>query len=120
MMTAIAELRGLQLLGPNAREHWAARMRRTRHQRSATYLLMLEQVGRDRLKSIAKRDVISITLTRIGGRPMDDDNLVAALKPVRDGVADALGLDDGDKRLRWRYEQVPGGRLVTVRVAVDL
>ena len=36
------------------------------------------------------------------------DNLAAALKHVRDGVADALGMDDGDPRLVWLYGQRRG------------
>lgn len=119
-MIAVAELRGVRLRGPNAREHWAAKMRRTKQQRTAAHLALIEQVGRERLRSIARCAVISITLARIGGRPMDDDNLAAALKPIRDGVADALGLDDGDYRLRWRYEQHPGGRSVTVKIVIDV
>lgn len=31
--------------------------------------------------------------------------LNAALKPVRDGIADWLTLDDADPRLTWRYAQ---------------
>jgi len=48
---------------------------------------------------------ISVRLTRVGPRRLDSDNLAAALKHVRDGVADALGVDDGDPRLEWIYDQ---------------
>ena len=51
---------------------------------------------------------LTITLTRIGPRTLDDDNLAGGFKHVRDGVADWLGIDDGDKRLTWRYEQRKG------------
>ncbi len=47
-----------------------------------------------------------VTLTRLApSSGLDDDNLRGALKSVRDGVADALGLDDRDPRVSWRYEQ---------------
>lgn len=36
---------------------------------------------------------------------LDDDNLRSALKAVRDGVALALGVDDGDRRLVWHYAE---------------
>lgn len=52
-----------------------------------------------------------------GRRTWDDDNLIAALKPVRDGIADALGRDDAD--IRWsRVDQVRGAvgaMTITVR-----
>lgn len=53
------------------------------------------------------------------GRRLDDDNLRAGMKAVRDGVADALGVDDGSDRVRWEYDDVPAsawGVLVHVRV----
>lgn len=50
----------------------------------------------------------TITLTRIAPRDLDDDNLASGFKAVRDGVADWLGIDDGDKRLTWRYAQRRG------------
>jgi hypothetical protein len=39
---------------------------------------------------------------------MDSDNSIGSLKSVRDGVADALGIDDGDPRLTWEYRQETG------------
>lgn len=51
---------------------------------------------------------ITITLTRIAPRGLDDDNLASGFKAARDGVADWLGIDDGDKRLTWRYAQRKG------------
>ena len=51
---------------------------------------------------------IQITLTRIAPRRLDDDNLASGFKATRDGVADWLGIDDGAKRLEWRYAQRKG------------
>ena len=48
-----------------------------------------------------------VTLTRKAPRLLDDDNLARSLKAVRDGVADAMGVDDGDvDAVEWLYEQV--------------
>jgi hypothetical protein len=47
----------------------------------------------------------TITITRLGPRKLDDDNLASSAKHVRDGIADKLGVDDGDDRLTWRYSQ---------------
>lgn len=39
-------------------------------------------------------------------RPLDDDNLIASIKPLRDAVAASIGIDDGDSRIRFQYEQL--------------
>lgn len=46
-----------------------------------------------------------ISLSVQGRRRMDDDNLVASLKPLRDAIARSLGIDDGDSRVVWQYSQ---------------
>lgn len=53
-----------------------------------------------------------VSLTRIApSRGLDDDALPAALKSIRDGLADWLGLaDDRDPRVRWLYDQKRGVR----------
>jgi hypothetical protein len=52
--------------------------------------------------------LVAITLTRIAPRALDSDNLASGLKAARDGVADALGVDDGSSRIEWRYAQQRG------------
>jgi len=39
---------------------------------------------------------------------MDGDGWQAAAKPIRDGIADALGVADNDPCLEWRYIQEKG------------
>ena len=46
-----------------------------------------------------------ITLVRMGPQALDTDNLSISAKHVRDGIADALQLDDADPRLTWEYAQ---------------
>lgn len=53
---------------------------------------------------------IVITITRVAPGALDSDNLASSAKHVRDGVADWLGLNDNDKRLRWEYSQRKEGR----------
>lgn len=62
-----------------------------------------------------------VTLTRVGPRTLDTDNLAGALKGVRDGVADALGIDDGDPRITWCYDQRKGtyGVQIDVRMVAE-
>ena len=49
-----------------------------------------------------------ITITRVGPRELDTDNLAASAKHIRDGIADWLGINDRLKLLRWEYAQERG------------
>ena len=46
-----------------------------------------------------------VTIIRIAPRRLDSDNAQTAAKSVRDGIALAIGLDDGSDRYRWDYPQ---------------
>ena len=51
-------------------------------------------------------DGVHVTMTRLApSSGLDFDGLTAALKSVRDGIADALGVDDRDPRVTWSYGQ---------------
>lgn len=58
-----------------------------------------------------------VRLVRVSTRELDDDNLAGALKAVRDGVADALKVNDRDPRVVWLpdWEQ---GKKHEVRIEV--
>lgn len=49
-----------------------------------------------------------VRLTRISPRLLDSDNLEGALKAVRDGVADGMGINDRDPRVRYVVDQEQG------------
>lgn len=50
----------------------------------------------------------TVTLTRLGGKKLDTDNLTRSLKAARDVVSERLlGVDDADPRVRFRYRQLP-------------
>lgn len=52
-----------------------------------------------------KRGVaVVVTIIRVG-KELDSDNLQSACKGLRDGIADTLGVDDRDPRVRWEYAQ---------------
>ena len=88
----------------NKREHWAVRAKRTKEQRTRakqrTRAAMRQQgpcIG-------TKPNPILVHMVRMGPRKLDSDNLAGALKHVRDGIADALGVDDGDDaQALWTY-----------------
>lgn len=46
-----------------------------------------------------------VRITREAPKPLDDDNLAGACKSLRDGIADALGVDDRDPRVCWLCDQ---------------
>lgn len=71
-------------------------------------------------KKRCNRLSIVVTIVSFRHRLLDDDNLPSAFKGVRDSIAKAIGLDDGDKRFKWEYRQVETigtkGTLVTIEV----
>jgi|GEM_PF-804038 len=90
----------------NLREHWTKRAKRAKAHRLVARLKMEEKV--ERLDHPSMPAAVIVRLTRIAPRPLDDDNLRGALKAVRDGVADALAINDRDDRAMWLYDQRRG------------
>ena len=93
----------------NAREHHMAKARRAKEQRNLARLCA--RAGKhfhDIAAALYSGSPLVVTITRIAPRELDDDNLAGSAKHVRDGIADALGIDDRDSRVRWRYEQAKG------------
>lgn len=94
----------------------------TAPRRKATHMLVCAALRRDwPVGGWAGRQLV-VRLTRHiqpRGRDFDTDNLARALKPYRDGVADALRVNDGSERLTWASDQVRDGqRGVTVELWV--
>lgn len=87
----------------NRREHWAAKAKRVKHQRTMVGLVMAAHLAASRIVPPCV-----VTLTRIAPRQLDSDNAVSSLKATRDGLSDALGIDDRDARVAWLYGQRRG------------
>lgn len=104
-LTCTLPLRTLSEANASQREHWGSKHRRHKHQRSETTIILLSTWGR--LVSDWTTP-ITITLTRIAPRKLDSDNLLSALKHVRDGIADWLSVEDNDPLLTWVYAQRKG------------
>lgn len=95
----------LKLSGPNkhgsAPGHWAQEAKDRKRQRTV--------VSWGLRASVRVPTPAIVTLCRVGPRPLDDDNLAAAFKAIRDEVAAWLGCGDGAKDpVRWRYDQRRG------------
>lgn len=93
----------------NLSQNRFARGRRVKEQRGVAAMLM-----RAHLPTPRPTPPMTITMTRLypdhnvgrsRSQRMDDDNLTRSLKATRDGIADALGFDDGDERVEWICEQ---------------
>ena len=93
--------------------HWSADAKRRKDQRTIT------KWGLRPLPPPALPVVV--TLTRIGVRDLDDDNLAAGFKSVRDEVAAWLGCGDGKKDpITWVYEQERGPpKVYAVTITVE-
>lgn len=89
----------------NAREHWAIKNKRKKAQHFAVNAAWIA-AG---LNGKAFFWPLTITLTRIGPRKLDSDNLAGSFKAAQDQVARCLAVDDGDEaRVRWVYAQTKG------------
>lgn len=98
----------------NRREHWAVRLHRTRRERAAVSLAL-----RPLLTGVPTTPPALVRLTRIAPRRLDDDNLAAALKSIRDQVASELGISDGPGGPEWQVAQERGGvRSYAVRLEI--
>lgn len=79
-------------LSPNARLHWTKVSKAKKAYRDACYYLAL-QAGAKSFKASGKV-AIDLTFYPPDRRHRDDDNMLAAMKAGRDGLADALGVND--------------------------
>lgn len=88
----------------NTRDHHHTRAARVRRQRAAVTARLASIHPEDRYHLAGRR--VRCTLTRLGARALDDDNLAGALKACRDAVAAWLGCDDGPSGpVVWAYGQ---------------
>lgn len=79
-----------KVLSPNARTHWATRSRAAKNYRAQCHWI----AKRDGLMAPAGRLLLVIEFMPPNRARRDDDNLIAAFKSGRDGLADALRVDD--------------------------
>ncbi len=101
----------------NRHEHWSAASKRHRSQQLTVRLSFWHYMTLYKLPAI-------VTITRLAPRVLDDDNLVSALKWIRDELAEIMlpdipahymcchgrimsqkGRCDSDPRIKWRYDQ---------------
>lgn len=91
--------------------HWRSLSAITNKQKAATRLVM-SGIDAPPIPALP----LLITITRVGPRRLDDDNLAGACKYVRDAIAAKVGVDDGSDLYTWRYEQRTGPYGVEVEI----
>lgn len=114
-MTMIVTVPIRAINGLNTREHWAARAKRAREHRAATWYALKEAKAPYSLPC-------RVTVTRVAPRKLDGhDGLPASLKGAVDGIADYLMVkSDADKRITWNYAQRAGGvRVYEVEISIE-
>lgn len=97
------EIPGITKSVANQRIHWAVKAKQVKSQRDKAMKLCPKWPD---------GPALSVTLTRYGARELDTDNLAAAMKGIRDGVAARLRVDDGSPLVAWHYKQAtcPAGK----------
>lgn len=90
-------------LSPNTRIHWARKGRAAKQYRENCYFLALASgatAGDGEL-------ILDIEFIPPDRRKRDDDNCLASFKAGRDGIADALGIDDSQFRTLLKINREP-------------
>ena len=99
-------------LSPNARGHWSKRAKAVKGYRKDCMILALMQ----KLNVYWEGEIhLHMAFSPPDNRRRDDDNMIASCKALRDGLADALGIDDS--RFRLHSAVLPsrkGGAVVVV------
>jgi hypothetical protein len=75
--------------GQNNREHYMARHRRQKAERTAVSWLLVSE------RRPALPCAVRVVRILPRGKPLDDDNLTGSCRAVRDEIAVWLGVDDG-------------------------
>jgi len=114
-------------LSPNQRVHWAKRAKASKQARQIAFSLA-QQAGWDKccvpdpysIDYLTKRYDLILDFYPPNKRRRDDDNLIAAFKPYRDGIAQALEVDDFKFRtVATIHEKVIKNGQVIVSIKID-
>jgi aspartate oxidase len=94
----------------NRRDHWTKRRRRFDGQRMALRTVCSHHRAAlgAAASHLAAGGAVVVTLTRVGPRTLDTDNLASGFKACRDEIASLLGVDDGSSMVEWIYRQERG------------
>lgn len=107
-------------LSPNARLHWRARVGPKQKEKIAAGWATASMKGfhdlRTRLQADDSPIPMRITFYPPDHRRRDDDNMIGSFKAARDGIAQALGVDDRRFRPHYFFEEPSKPGRVEVRI----
>ena len=100
-------------LSPNARKHYRVTAPiKADARKDAAWLTKAASIPKP-LPFIGPRLPVCVTFYPPDKRHRDDDNMIASFKAARDGIADALGVDDRCFACHYIFEEpVKGGKIV--------
>jgi crossover junction endodeoxyribonuclease RusA len=105
-------------LSPNSRVHWTVKAECTRRARADARLLCVNAINAGGHPMFDGRQLsVAFTFCPKDNRRRDLDNLISSTKAHRDGIADALGVDDSKFRLTAQMGPVAKGGKVIVEIA---
>ena len=101
-------------LHPNARVHWRELAEHKKNARIIGRYLAIE-AGAKR-QAFPERPAVAITFNPPDNRRRDDDGIIASFKAYRDGIQDAIGVDDS----RWQVTYAIGNVVPKGAVVVEV
>lgn len=100
-----------RVLSPNGRSHWAAKAAEVKRCRQMAWALTLEQLGGKKPGWTAA--TLHWEFHPKTAHKVDGDNAESACKAFRDGIADALGMDDANFTTSKQFgPPVKGGAVI--------
>ncbi len=96
-------------LSPNARLHWSKVAKAKAAYRKVCVAFTREAMGRETFTAPVS---VYITIYPPDKRRRDDDNAIGSFKAGRDGVADAIKVDDADWDTTYRVMKKPLGQVI--------
>jgi crossover junction endodeoxyribonuclease RusA len=100
------------ILSPNNRSHWSIKAKAAKAYRADCWAITKEAKV---ILPDSEKLALWVDFYPPDKRRRDDDNMIASFKSGRDGIAEALGIDD--KRFRmFPYVQDEIGGMVKVRI----
>ncbi len=107
-------------LNPNARLHWSKKSRIAKRYRELCHIKTLACINatdRNQLQAHKGRFEFIVTFHKKSKRKHDDDNIFGAFKSGRDGIADALRIDDGRfKAIYSVSDEIVNGGMVVIEI----
>lgn len=107
-----------KVLSPNNRAHWTRKLEPRQRYRLDCYMLAKGWLATSRewRPSPDCPLPIKVTFCPPDRRHRDDDNMIGSFKSGRDGLADALGVNDRLFRPEYHFAEPVKGGLITVEL----